>query len=150
MTEPTIAKTVVFRHPCDCPTASRPLGAGEHAEHRFDVDGEPFPWRIAEPGPRFVRHGDAVMVTVDIFPMDPDSYEWLSFSHTYGEVGEIGGRPFPWVIVGEVIYRHHFDDIPKLTLTFVADEVDADVDIPRDESPEWLRTADSAELRPLG
>ncbi len=50
------ARTVVYRHPCDCESASRPLGPGETAEHRFEVDGEPFPWHIT--GPVFISAGD--------------------------------------------------------------------------------------------
>lgn len=134
MTAPVVlAKTVVFRHPCACDSASRPLQDGEHPEHRFDVDGSPFPWAIAEPGPRFVRHGDLVLITVDIFPMDPETYEWLPFSHLYGDRVTIGGRPFPWSLVGEFSYRHERTDIPKLTLTFAAEDVDADCDIPESD-----------------
>lgn len=52
---PHIAGTVVYRHPCDCEHASRPLAEGELPEHRFDVDGEPFPWAMQEGNPSFTR-----------------------------------------------------------------------------------------------
>lgn len=117
MTTPPLAQSIVYRE----------------SEYRFEVDGAKFPWLISDAGPKFIRHGDAVLVTVETFPLDPDSYEYLPFSHTYGEPGTIGGRAFPWAVTGEVIYRHSPRDAPTLTLTFVAENIDADIDIP--ESP---------------
>lgn len=64
------ARTVVYRHPCDCDSASRPLGPGEKPEHRFEVDGKPFPFHITEDGATFAKiAGGAHLVTVTLLPL---------------------------------------------------------------------------------
>jgi hypothetical protein len=76
MTEigPRVAETVLIRHPCDCPTASRPLGEGEQPEHRFEINGVEFPWHITTDGPTVTKLGDDLYtVRVEIFAHSVDT-----------------------------------------------------------------------------
>lgn len=137
MTRVPFARTVVWRHPCDCPTASRPLEPGEHAEHRFDVDGAQFPWLIAENGATFRKVcGGLYLVTVCIFPALSTDCMPLYTTFDPDGVPSIGGTPFPWAIGGPVTYTSGPGRFPQLELTFIARHVDADIDIPEEETNE--------------
>lgn len=133
---PTTAKTVVYRHPCDCANASRPLGEGEKPEHRFDVDGAPFPWHMTEAGPHFLQLAPQLYaVYVRIIPLlrdADDKGEAAGFSHQgYGMAPWICGRPFPWMISEHgIAYTCSRTELPVLALAFFAEAVDADCDVP--------------------
>lgn len=132
-TRPPIAKTVVWRHPCNCPSASRPLEPGEQPEHRFDVDGDPFPWYIAENGASFVKHLGVYLVKVEIFPIEYDgNRDVLDITLSYWRrQPRIGDRLFPWAILdGSINADVAAGAFPVLHLTFIAESVDADIDIP--------------------
>lgn len=132
LTAPELAHTVVYRHPCDCSSASRPLQHGEHAEHRFDVDGQPFPWFIHEDGPRFTRAETGLfMVHVRFFPGLARGGHFGRFAHEHRKPPVIAGVVFPWVLdTSGVIYRSGRDQVPTIELTFYAEQVDADCEIP--------------------
>lgn len=133
-----IANTVVYRHPCDCEHASRPLADGEHAEHRFDVDGEPFPWHISEEGATFAEAaaGGYVLVAVRLLPLARSNNEWLrvvlgvapetplTFEHVDGT-----RRPFPWAILAGTLSIDYTEDLPVVSLTFIAEHVDVDAEV---------------------
>ena len=135
---PRIAKTVVYRHPCDCDHASRPLEPGEHAEHRFDVDGQPFPWHIAEEGATFNQIAPGlVAVTVRLMPFvrstnellnvvlgTLDAQQPLAFQHVDGTI-----RPFPWLTLTDSFSVTYGDFLPIVSLSFVAEHVDTDGEI---------------------
>ncbi|MCG5431222.1 hypothetical protein LV457_02820 [Mycobacterium sp. MYCO198283] len=132
---PPFARTVVYRHPCDCPTASRPLREGEHAEHRFDVDGEPFPWHITEDGATFAKHPTGVyLITVTVLAIERSNRQPVQFAQSWWNDRSrwftLGGRPFPWAVAGPITYRVDPHSIGQLELTFIAEDVDADVAIP--------------------
>lgn len=132
-THPPVAKTVVWRHPCHCKSASRPLEPGEEPEHRFDVDGQPFPWYITEGGASFVKHGEHYLVKVEILPIECDgNNEPLDITLSYWRRQvRIGERLFPWAILsGSLVATMGEGDFPMLKLTFIAEHVDADVEIP--------------------
>jgi hypothetical protein len=105
------------------------LGAGEEAEHRFDVDGEPFPWYITEEGPRFTRVEDgSFVVHVPILP-----------NVGVGEVVAVhvddkglapyltlGGELFPWSITEKGVDIHVASSLTVVRLGFFARSVDVD------------------------
>lgn len=137
MTRVPFARTVVWRHPCDCPTASRPLEPSEEPEHRFDVDGAPFPWYITEAGATFRKAHGLYLVTVHIIPIRVTDSEPLHTTFEPHGLPCIGGKPFPWAIADDSItLTASRRDGPVLTLTFIAEHVDADVDIPEEETNE--------------
>lgn len=130
-TRPRIAAKVVYRHPCDCQSASRALHEGEHAEHRFDVDGESFPWYIHEDGPSFTRLKD------DLWRIDVRMYGHLQdglFHDSNGGVVIdaqpnliISGREFPWAISGDgFTYHRSHKELASVRLGFFAEHVDTD------------------------
>lgn len=138
MTTPPIAQTVVWRHPCDCASASRSLLPGEEPEHRFDVDGQPFPWHLEEHRPAWFRYdGSLYLVTVRIFPLARDTMEMQrtefdeyglpTFVHVNGD-----RTPFPWLLAAKPVSftAGGRGNLPLLRLTFLAEHVDADVEIP--------------------
>lgn len=141
MSRPRFAELVVWRHPCDCDHASRPLDPGEVAEHRFDVDGEPFPWHITEEGATFRKIGSlrpVYLVTVQVFPLAVannellrviiDRDEPLAFEYVDGT-----RRPFPWALADQPITTTLYPrGFPVTELTFIAEHVDADCDIPEE------------------
>lgn len=137
MSRVPFARTVVYRHPCDCPTASRPLKPGEEPEHRFDVDGQPFPWYIAEAGATFRRSHGLYLVTVRIIPIRSRDSEPLHTTFDPDGHPTLGGDPFPWAINGDagITFTASRTDPPVLTLTFIAEHVDADIDIPEEDTP---------------
>lgn len=130
-----VAKSVVYRHPCDCEAASRPLASGEKAEHRFDVDGEPFPWHITEVGATFVKRDDFYLVTVELLPIARSNNELLkvvldtdnppTFEHIDGS-----RTAFPWFIHGDITVRQDSRQLPIMELTFIAEDVDTDTFTP--------------------
>jgi hypothetical protein len=131
------ARTVVWRHPCDCPTASRPLEPGEEPEHRFDVDGEPFPWHIAEGGAKFAKLGLLYLVAVTMFPLKSTNNEALDLVLAFlpqrpAFVDVAGDRvEFPWALFGSI--NVHLDGdagFPIIDLVFIAEELDADTEVP--------------------
>ena len=128
------ARTVVYRHPCDCPTASRPLEPGEHAEHRFDVDGEPFPWYVLEPGPTLRRLHNVYTVTVRMVPIARANGEPLHVTFDPDGRPSLGGREFPWALTSPLTFTASPDTPATLELTFIAQHVDADVDIPEEDT----------------
>lgn len=139
--QPPIAGLVVWRHPCDCATASRPLEPGEEPEHRFDVDGAEFPWHITEGGARFAKRGGVYLVEVDIVPLERGgNNEMLDVTLGYWRrQPRIGERAFPWAILSGSVRVEMLDDsFPLLHLTFLAEQVDADVEVPEldDEAPD--------------
>lgn len=115
-----IAQTIVYR---------------TEPEYRFDVDGQPFPWHITEDGAKFVKTPAGLyLCTVTIFPILRNNPQPpCTFQHTEGEPPTIAGTPFPWAGTGTLTYEYE-DHVPTLTLTFIAEHVDADCDIP-DELP---------------
>lgn len=136
MTSP--AETVVWRHPCDCPTASRPLTEGEEAEHRFDVDGKPFPWVLPEDhGVVFTRLLDDLWrIDIQFFaiptnglkPVIPEG-ESVVFSQVFRgwQQPVIAGIEFPWVISDDgVAFQCGGKILPRVTLAFFARDVDTD------------------------
>lgn len=121
------ARTIVYRHACDCDTASRAPRPGADPEHRFDVDGKPFPWLMTEPGPAFRRldpHTSVYLCAVVIHALDAHTYEPMPITFHTGWP-EIGGQPFPWQIFD---CRLHLDSDfhARLAVEFVADNVDTD------------------------
>ncbi|MCT7372708.1 hypothetical protein [Mycolicibacterium llatzerense] len=133
------ARTVVYRHPCDCDTASRPLVPGEKAEHRFEVDGEPFPWHIATDGAKFRKHTSGLyQVSCTVIPLDRNNNELLrvivdtdqpvTFEYIDGT-----RREFPWHVTGPVFISAGDRDVPLIALTFIAEDVDTDTEIEVDE-----------------
>lgn len=100
---PHIAGTVVYRHPCDCEHASRPLAEGELPEHRFDVEGEPFPWAMQEGNPSFTRLTDNLWsIAVTMFPMLSRTHQLVTVEvdEQYDGLARlvVGGEVFPWAI----------------------------------------------------
>lgn len=125
------ARTVVYRHECECANASGPLPADGEAVHRFDVDGKPFPWLITEQGANFMRLPDGVgfLVAVTIIPYDTDMGCHLEFHHCGYEHPLIGGVEFPWLLHGAMSYTYGQKLGPLLSLQFFADAVDTDAEI---------------------
>ncbi|GJJ23719.1 hypothetical protein [Mycolicibacterium mageritense] len=126
-----IAKTVVYRHRCHCDNANVTPAQGQDDEHRFDVDGEPFPWLITEEGATFTRTPSGLyLVGVTIFVLDLERYP-AEFHHAPGSQPLIAGREFPWVITGPAVYTYdaYAQHSGHLALTFVAEHVDTDGEI---------------------
>ncbi|ORA24905.1 hypothetical protein [Mycobacterium aquaticum] len=126
-----IARTVVYRHRCHCDNANVVPVEGEIDEHRFDVDGEPFPWLITEQGAKFTRTPSGLyLVEVTILVLDLEAYP-AEFHHAPGSQPLIGGREFPWVITGPAVYSYaaYEQYSGHLALTFVAEHVDTDGEI---------------------
>jgi hypothetical protein len=74
MNGPRLARTVLYRHPCDCASSSRPLEPGEEPEHRLEIDGVAFPWHITEDGATITKLGDGLYtVRVEILVHDVDT-----------------------------------------------------------------------------
>jgi hypothetical protein len=74
MNERQLARTVLYRHACECATASRPLAEGEEPEHRLEFNGQPFPWHITEDGATITKLGDGLYtVRVEILVRDVDT-----------------------------------------------------------------------------
>ena len=132
---PAVAERVVWRHPCDCPTASRPLEAGEEPEHRFDVDGAPFPWHIAENGARFTKRGELYLVDTRVLPLERDGNgDVLDVTVSWWARNvRIGERWFPWSILdGSLWVDVDAGAFPVVHLVFLAHNVDADLEIPHE------------------
>lgn len=126
----TPASSIVYRHECECATASKAPLPDRLPEHRFDVDGDPFPWHIHEDGPTFLKTAaELYLCTVKIFPMVRATNELVEFRHFADKQPMFGDRAFPWSIVGPISYTVDRTGIPVLTLTFAADDVDADCEI---------------------
>lgn len=132
---PHMAERVVYRHPCDCATASRPPGPGEHAEHRFDVDGQEFPWYLHEEGPRFTQVDENLyMIHVRIFTGLVGG-RFGAFVHDYPKPPIIAGITFPWLIDEYgITYRCSRTEAPTVELSFFARYVDADFQIGTDRA----------------
>lgn len=154
---PNPAGLVVYRHPCDCSTASRPLAEGEEPEHRFDVDGQPFPWLTSgdhDEQTKFTRlRDDLYRVDVTILAIRSNGESAIkpelndegrvlirqqSFvdqslfegSTTPGQP-IIAGLEFPWLLSGDgVSYQRSHKMLPRIKLAFFARHVDADCEIP--------------------
>lgn len=133
---PTKADTVVYRHPCACKSASRPLADGEEPVHRFDVDGHPFPWHISEEGPSFTRlRDDLWRVDVEIYGVlknaKPDQADVI-FTDRMSTAWPltIAGREFPWTVTGDgITYTHSHKTLPMVKLGFLTNSVDTDTDV---------------------
>jgi hypothetical protein len=132
---PAPARTVVYRHPCDCAAASRPLAEGEHPEHRFDVDDKPFPWHLTEAGPSFVKWSEHLyVVSVNIIPMLRDANarpHTADFSHHIADQPVICGVEFPWMITEHGFTYRSSQQRTVLYLAFEAESVDVDCPIPQ-------------------
>ncbi|KLI05803.1 hypothetical protein [Mycolicibacterium senegalense] len=125
-----IARTVVYRHSCDCPNSNRELMPGEEPEHRFDVDGEPFPWYITEDGATFHRtEGGLYLVAVRILPVLVATGELVEFRHHVHRPPDLGDGPFPWAITGPLTWLSEEPGCAVLELTFLAQHVDTDGEI---------------------
>lgn len=125
-----VAGLVVYRHPCDCGSASRSLGEGETAEHRFDVDGEPFPFFISEDGPSFTRLWDDLFrVDVTVYPVLAPGGDWVVVRVDEGLVPSllIGGVRFPWAIADDgltiTVSRR---EMARVRLGFFCERLDTD------------------------
>jgi hypothetical protein len=130
---PLPAELVVWRHPCDCASASRPLKLHEEPEHRFDVDGRPFPWHLAEDRPaEFRKQGPLYRVSVRILPVTVDNRQRVGVHFNPPEgYPIIGGVEFPWAITDDgLTYTAGPRRVPILELTFLANHVDSDLEIP--------------------
>lgn len=130
---PDLAKSVVYRHPCDCDSASRPLEPGEKAEHVFEVDGKPFPWFLTERGAAFALGSSGLyIVRVEIFVLrrDNESLIFGTFSHSHGQLPVIDGIEFPWwVTEAGLMYVSSRKDAPVVRLSFLAEHLDTDTEI---------------------
>ena len=130
MTIYPFAHSVVWRHGCDCPTASRPLEPGEESEHRFDVDGEPFPWHLHEERPATFRKllpHNVFEVSLRIMPVTRATSMPLEVSFDFIGCPSIGGVKFPWALARRpVIFTASRELGPILELTFIAEHVDSD------------------------
>lgn len=124
------ADQVLYRHPCDCPTASRPLGEGEDRVHRFEVDGEPFPWHISEDGITVTRLQDALYrVDVSLIPLLKENLQPVAVRLTQGHPPRLvlGEAIFPWVVSeGGVRITSSRTALTLVTLGFFARDVDTD------------------------
>jgi hypothetical protein len=148
MTFPCAAATIVYRHPCHCASASRPLEPGKEPEHRFDVDGKPFPWCLPEkPNPTFTRLTDQlwrVDLTLLCILRDDDGHpifgdhdlepfidRSIPNAPTVPAQPIIAGKTFPWLIGddGVTCYKRSHKILPELTLSFFANDVDTDTEV---------------------
>lgn len=114
------ARTVVYRHACHCANANVVPDDPDHDEHRFDVDGEPFPWYITEDGATFRQlcpNLYVVGVTVMVIGR---------FTHHDTEQPQLDGVAFPWALHGPVTYTTDGTGISRLELGFLAEHVDTD------------------------
>lgn len=125
-----VAETVVYCHACDCGSASRPVVEGEEPEHRFDVDGEPFPYMISPEGPTFTRLSeDWYRVDLTIYPsvVDGDGEAVRIDKAGMGHQLFIGGVEFPWAIHEDgVVVRVPRKSWATIELGFLARSVDTD------------------------
>ena len=148
------ARTVVYRHPCDCDSASRPLGPGEKPEHRFEVDGEPFPWHITEDGARFRKHTSGLyQVSCTVIPLDRTNNELLRVivdtdQPVTFECIDGTRREFPWHITGPMFISAGDRDIPLIALTFIAEDVDTDTEVADDQDTVPLTETVSVRVSP--
>jgi hypothetical protein len=131
MPEPPPARSIVYRHACDCATANQP--PGDHPEHRFDVDGKPFPWLIDEAGATFRHHaaGDMYECRVSIIPILASDHGCpMTFEHHYAPANNypvIAGLRFPWTVTAAgIMYRCSVHAGPRVELAFYAEHVDTD------------------------
>lgn len=111
---PTVANTVVCR--------KRP-------RHRFDVDGEPFPWFLHEDGPRFSLVGTGLhLVHVRLIPILIGGGREDRFTHDCRSAAPvIAGVAFPWHIDERgLVYRASRNEVPTVELSFYAEHVDTD------------------------
>jgi len=126
-----IADTIVYRHACECVNANQAPGdAG--VEHRFDVDGQPFPWLLTEDGATFTRLADDLYLChIHIVLVRQADMAWLTFSHENQDPAPmLGDTPFPWWISEDgFTYRASKKTIPTLELSFLAVSVDTDGEI---------------------
>lgn len=126
------ATSVVYRHPCDCASASRPLAEGEHPEHRFDVDGEPFPWAMTVEGPTFTRVlDDLYRVNLTLLPvvMSNRAVVGVEVVGGFASALVIGGVAFPWSLTDTVTISCARGQMTSVELAFLARDVDTDVDV---------------------
>lgn len=129
---PTPAKSVVIRE----------------AEHRFDVDGKPFPWIVEAHGPALVQYTESLWtVKLTFFPglqftgtelvhANPSALvggryvpprEHGSWGLLVSPVPVIDGRPFPWLLHSDGYeIKHGARHTLTVTLTFLAENVDTD------------------------
>ncbi len=132
MTSPAAARTVVYRHRCHCDNANTTPARGDTGEHRFDVDGAPFPFLIAEHGAAFARHPSGIyLVSCQVYPLRVDTHEpqriivdldgLLAFERVDGT-----RDPFPWLIAEGSLGLATDGGIVSVALTFLADHVDTD------------------------
>lgn len=128
-----VARTVVYRHVCECTTASRAPGSDSELEHRFDVDDKPFPFYITPAGPKFARYRDDLYrVTVTIIAVARSARSTFEIQAEPCVDVLICGRAFPWTIDDDGV-RYTTGgrtDLPTVTLSFLAAHVDADCEIP--------------------
>ncbi|MDV7192602.1 hypothetical protein [Mycolicibacterium fortuitum] len=126
----TIARTVVYRHTCDCANTNRQLMPGEEPEHRFDVDGEPFPWYITEDGATFHRTATGLyLVAVRILPIEAATGKLVEFRHHVHGAPQLGDREFPWAIAYPISWQSDEPGYGVLELMFAANDVDTDGEI---------------------
>lgn len=131
------ADTVTYRHPCDCETASRPLQDGEQPEHRFDVNGQPFPWHITADGARFEKHGGIYVVRCTMYPMLTHNHEMCTITIEERRpplitpcVNTRAAQYFPWLLTERItLTQTAADPMPTLQLAFLAEHIDVDCEV---------------------
>jgi len=147
-----IADTVVIRHICKCKDSALHPGHDEVTEHRFDVDGEDFPWYINERGPLVTRVlDDLYVIDLGILLLDKESKKTLKFSYwpTRVEDGSsvpfvpvLGDVKFPWTCTDdEMFLRFSHKQIPTVHLRFFARDVDAKGIEVDDQREHWRERA---------
>lgn len=124
------AHTIVYRHPCHCASASRALADGEAPQHRFEVDGIPFPYAIHEDGPTFTRLADDLwQVDLTLYPVLLANHELLVITVDAGWTPRLrfNGVEFPWTMTaqGFTIHATH-RQLTSVRLGFLARDVDTD------------------------
>jgi hypothetical protein len=132
---PKPAETVVYRHACTCKSASQ-LPRGDEPEHRFDVDGERFPWYMAPEGPRFTRLMDDLyrvdltiygLLNDDLVEPGPVVIAEETFADHQHKPLRIAEREFPWEICAEgFTYHRSYKTMPEVRLGFFVKSVDTD------------------------
>lgn len=137
---PHIPTEVVVRHTCHCDTATDRPASDEPEVHRFEVDGQPFPWYISEKGPLATRLADDFWrIDVEILALATPTEGMLPIgsSGRMGEIPVIGGTAFPWLMTEEgwsMTAGHK--QIPTVALGFLAHNVDTNMPV-TDLRAEW-------------
>lgn len=128
-----VAETVYYRRPCSDRDVCDCVGARQ--SHRFDIDGQPFPWHITRPGARFASHHGIYVVRVTVIPILISGGEPLPIHLNPDGPPSIGDTQFPWWIEPGISARQgSVVTIPLLEMGILARRVDTDAPI-ADPSP---------------